>query len=476
MRADPRAFPDNAREALADSALAAALARSRDGFINKRLKAVNAVPEFDALKRQAEAIRTRSLQNLDNLLQEYEQAAAARGVQVHWAEDAAAARRCILDICKAAGARRVTKGKSMVTEEISLNPALEQAGMEVTETDLGEYIIQLRGERPSHIIAPAVHLSRGQIAETFRAQHHGLDPERALETPEDLIGEARGILRNRYQAADVGITGANFLIAETGQGVIVTNEGNGDLTRSAARVHIAVAGLEKVTGTLEETMTLLRVLARSATGQAFSTYTTFFGGPDEGGETGGPEESHVVLLDNGRSRILAGAVREILRCIRCGACMNHCPVYGAIGGHAYGWVYPGPMGAVLTPALLGVGQARHLPEASSFCGRCAEVCPVGIPLPDLMRKHREEAFRARAGGPAARLALHLWAFLALRPKLYHRVTRVAARLLARLGGRRGRFRYLPLAGGWTAARDFPAPQGPTFQSLWQQQRGNGAHD
>src|SRR5690606_3009252 len=263
----------------------------------------------------------------------------------------------------------------------------------------------------------------------------------------------------------------NFLIAETGSTVIVTNEGNGDLTQTLPRVHIVLASLEKVVPTLEDASTILRALARSATGQEFSVYTTFSTGPRPPEDPAGPEQLHLILLDNGRSRMLGTEFQDLLRCIRCGACLAHCPVYQAVGGHAYGWVYPGPMGAVLTPSLIGVEEAGHLPNASTFCGRCESVCPMRIPLPKMMRHWREREFERHLGPAAARYGLALWAFLAKRPALYRRAAALAARTLGLLGRRRGRFRSLPLAGGWTAHRDLPAPEtGRTFQQLWAERR------
>ena len=274
------------------------------------------------------------------------------------------------------------------------------------------------------------------------------------------------MLRGHFLAADVGITGANFLVAETGSGIIVTNEGNGDLTQTLPRVHIVVASIEKLVPTFEDAATLLRLLARSATGQEFSSYTTVSGGPRRAGDGDGPEAYHVVLLDNGRSDMLGGEFRDMLRCIRCGACMNHCPVYAAVGGHAYGWVYPGPMGAVLTPSLIGIAEAAALPEASTLCGRCESVCPVEIPLPAMLRHWREREFVKKLTQPHWRAGLRLWTWIARRPVLYHALAETASRLLGWAGGRRGRFRSLPLAAGWTGVRDMPAPEGRSFHSLW----------
>jgi L-lactate dehydrogenase complex protein LldF len=470
MEPTSQKFPANVLAGLADPVLQRALGMARTGFPARRADAIARLPEFEELREQGKAIKDHTLAHLDFYLELYERNATAAGGHVHWARDAAEARTIILDICRAAGAKVVTKGKSMVAEEIALNDHLEANGITPVETDLGEYIIQLRHEPPSHIIAPAIHLMKEQVAETFRAAHKALDPARPLDEPRELCDEARTILRPRFLAADVGITGANFLVAETGSGIIVTNEGNGDLTQTLPRVHIVLTGIEKVVPTLEDAATLLRLLARSATGQEFSSYTTISCGPRRPGDLDGPEEYHVVLLDNGRSALLGGEFHEMLRCLRCAACLNHCPVYAAIGGHAYGWVYPGPMGAVLTPALVGLHTAGHLPNASTFCGRCESVCPVKIPLPKMMRHWREREFAAKLNPPAYRTGLRLWAWLAGRPRLYHTAVSAAARALGWAGGRRGRFRSLPLATGWTLVRDMPAPSGRSFQSLWAERR------
>jgi L-lactate dehydrogenase complex protein LldF len=360
----------------------------------------------------------------------------------------------------------------MIGEEIAINDHLAANGITPVETDLGEYIIQLRHEPPSHIIAPAVHLTKDLIEADFRKHHGDLPPQRSLSEARELVDEARTVLRDRFLAADVGITGANFLIAETGSSIIVTNEGNGDLTQVLPRVHIVLASLEKVVPTLEDVSTILRVLARSATGQEFTTYTTVSTGPRRAGDADGPEEYHVVLLDNGRSEMLGSEFRDALRCIRCGACMNHCPVYHAIGGHAYGWVYPGPIGSVLTPWLIGVEEAGDLPNASTFCGRCEAVCPMRIPLPRMLRHWREREFERHLTPAKARWALRLWAALARRPWAYRRAAALQARLLKAWAGRRGRLAKAPFAKGWTAYRDLPAPQGRTFHELWAARRGD----
>ena len=369
MTADGRSFETRVGEALVDPNLRQALGNVRTNFVGRRAAAKSALPEWGALSNEAKAIKDHVLTHLDVYLDAYEKNATAAGATVHWAETSADARDIILRLCRAAGAKTVTKGKSMVAEEIHLNQHLEANGITPVETDLGEYIIQLRGEIPSHIIAPAVHLTKAQVEADFRKEHTHLDPARSLVEPHELVNEARGILRTKFLAADVGITGANFLIAETGTSVIVTNEGNGDLTQILPPVHIVVTSIEKIVPTLEDVSVILRLLARSATGQDVSTYTTFSTGPRRAGDPDGPGAYHVVILDNGRSEMLGTELQDVLRCIRCGACMNHCPVYHAIGGHAYGAVYSGPIGAVLTPALHGVAAAKDLPNATPFCGR-----------------------------------------------------------------------------------------------------------
>ena len=474
LQSSSPAFKDNARAALADRTLQKALGNVKAGFIGKRAKARARLPEFEDLRDAARDIKNHTLENLDFYLERYEEKVRASGGQVHWAATAEEARNAILTICRDAGAKVVTKGKSMISEEIGLNAHLEEAGLDVVETDLGEYIIQLRHETPSHIIAPAVHLTKDQVEADFRHHHEELPSDRSLVEPEQLVAEARQMLRHRYLEADVGITGANFLVAETGTSIIVTNEGNGDLTQCLPKVHIVIASLEKVVPNLEDATTILRVLARSATGQEFSAYTTFSTGPRRPEDLDGPEQYHVILLDNGRSQMLGSEFQDMLRCIRCGACMNHCPVYHAVGGHAYGWVYPGPMGAVLTPSLIGVDEAGHLPNASTFCGRCESVCPVRIPLPRMMRHWREREFERHLSPKAVRFGLAFWAFFARRPEFYHRLLGLKMRVLGALGRAQGRFNALPFAGGWTKHRDFPAPEGKTFQQLWAERQKGGA--
>jgi L-lactate dehydrogenase complex protein LldF len=427
------AFKENARAGLADVQLQRALSKGL-GFVERRRLAAERLPEFDALRDAARDIKNHTLAHLDLYLEAYEARVAAAGGRVYYAVTAAEARAIVLDICRSVAAKTVTKGKTMIGEEIGLNEFLEANGIQPVETDLGEYLIQIRHEMPSHIIAPAIHLNKDQVEADFRRVHTHLPRDRNLTEPATLLAEARGVLRERFLAADVGITGANFLVAETGTSIIVTNEGNGDLTQTLPKIHIVLATIEKLVPTLEDATTLLRVLARSATGQDMSVYTTLSTGP--------------------RRR----------------ACMNYCPVFNAIGGHAYGWVYPGPMGAVLTPALIGVDKAGHLPNASMFCGRCEEVCPVRIPLPRMMRSWREREFERHLSPAGARGGMALWAFFAKRPALYQIATALAARALSLFGRSSGRFRWLPLASGWTRHRDFPAPQGATFQAQWRRRR------
>ena len=459
-------FEDNAREALASPTLQAALAKLADGFPGRRREAAARLPEFEQLRDAARAIKDHVLDHLDVYLETFEAQVTANGGHVHWCADAEEARKTILDICRAAGARTATKSKSMIGEELAINDYLEQNGVRPVETDLGEYIIQLRREPPSHIIAPAIHLSLAQVADTFRAAHTDRPAGRTLSEPAVLLDEARAELRNDFLTADVGITGANMLIAETGSNVLVTNEGNADLTHTLPRVHIVIASIEKIVPTLEDADVILRVLARSATGQDMSVYTSFCTGPRRPGDLDGPGEYHVVLLDNGRSKLLGTEFHDMLCCIRCGACLNHCPVYRAVGGHAYGWVYSGPMGAVLIPALIGMEEAAHLPNASTLCGRCESVCPMRIPLPRMLRAWRERQHGAGQTSWRARLGLAAWGFVAARPWLYRPLAALAIRALGNMAGGRGRFRRMAFLQGWTAQRDLPAPEGETFMTLW----------
>jgi len=459
-------FKVNARTAIANETLQIELARLSEGFPVRRQNAVDRMPEFEQLRDQARDIKNHVLANLDLYLETYEARVKDHGGCVHWCHDAKAAQEKILEICKAVDAKTVTKSKSMIGEEIAINEFLEKNGIEPIETDLGEYIIQLRGEPPSHIIAPAIHVSKEQVEADFRRVHTNLPVDRNLEEPEALLQEARGQLRDKFLNADVGLTGANMLVAETGSNVLVTNEGNADLTYALPRVHIVIASIEKIVPTLEDASTILRVLARSATGQEMSVYTTFCTGPKRLADPDGPEEYHVILLDNGRTDLLGSEFEEILRCIRCSACLNHCPVYKAIGGHAYGWVYPGPMGAVLTPGLIGMEDASDLPNASTLCGKCESVCPMRIPLPKLLRSWRTRYFESKPVRTLGQRVLKAWGWLAKNPKLYHSVNGLIIVVLGSLGRKKGRLSWLLFASGWTSKRDFPTPMGDTFIQLY----------
>ncbi|MFN3259841.1 MAG: LutB/LldF family L-lactate oxidation iron-sulfur protein [Pikeienuella sp.] len=461
-----RLFKENVKAAMADPNLQKAMKNAGEGFVGKRRVAAGGVPEFDAIRDAARDLKNHVLGHLDLYLAAYEEKVTAAGGHVHWAETAEDMRRIVLEICRSVDAKTVNKGKTMISEEAGINDWLEANGIRPVETDLGEYIIQLRGEAPSHIIAPAIHVTSDEVEALFRERHTHLPADRNLSELSSMLSEARTILRQKYFEAEVGITGANMLIAETGQSIIVTNEGNGDLSQSLPKVHIVLASLEKIVPTMEDAATVLRVLARSATGQDMSVYTTLSSGPRRAEDPDGPEQYHVILLDNGRTEMVGTEFQEMLRCIRCGACMNHCPVYQAVGGHAYGWVYPGPMGAVLTPSLIGVEEGGMLPNASTFCGRCEAVCPMRIPLPKMMRHWREREFERNLSPKAARYGLKFWAAFAERPALYRLATRAAVFALGLMGRKRGRFAKLPLAGGWTAQRDFPAPEGGTFMAAW----------
>lgn len=473
MSVQLQGFQQRATQALSDENLQRSIGSLKSGFVAARERAISALPEFEAMREAGRAIKDHTLDNLDYYLVRYEAEVVRRGGHVHWASDAQEACRIIRDICARVGAKTVTKGKSMVSEEIGLNDALEADGLEVIETDAGEYIVQLAKEAPSHIVMPTIHKTTSQIASLFHEHHRQYGFAERVEDPAELIGQVRSVLRGKFFAADVGITGANFLVAETGSNVIVTNEGNGDLTSTLARVHIVTAGIEKVVPTLNDTSVLLRLLARSALGMDVTSYVTYSTGPRREGDLDGPDEYHVVLIDNGRTKMLEGAYRPMLRCIRCGACMNHCPVYLSVGGHAYGWVYPGPMGAVLTPMIAGHEKAQELPHACTLNGRCQQVCPVKIPLPDMLRHLRHDQWEEGFIRGKARWGIDAWAWLAMRPKLYHAVTRALVGIGRLLGRASGRFSRLPLASGWTAGRDMPAPQGTTFHAAWAKSRKQG---
>ena len=472
MQPQSHQFKENVAKAIADEQLQESLFTVKKGLVNNRLNAVKLVSDFELLREKAKYIKQHTLSKLDYYLEEFEKNFTRQGGHIHWAKDAEEARSIIVDICKKHDAKTVAKGKSMAGEEININEALLEANIEPIETDLGEYIVQLAKEPPSHIIVPCVHKTRKQIIDLFSKNHKKYGFNKTLSEVPELVEEARKVMRSKFLDADIGMTGANFLISETGSSVIVTNEGNGDLCSTLPKVHIVTAGIEKVVPTLDDVALLTRLLARSATGQDITAYTTFSTGPKREADQDGPEEMHIVLIDNGRTELLNSELNEMLRCIRCGACINHCPVYGAVGGHAYGWVYPGPMGAVLTPAILGLEEAGDLPNACTLNGRCETVCPVKIPLPKLLRLLRVRQFKKNLGSKVSRLSLKLWANIAKHPKVYQSLTAVGIRALHLIGASKGKFKYLPFANGWLTSRDFPAPQGQTFHQQWKKKKEN----
>ncbi|MBL8795803.1 MAG: iron-sulfur cluster-binding protein [Planctomycetia bacterium] len=448
-------------QALHDEPLQAALTRLTDVLMAANRRGYAALPGSDQLRDHAKAIKEHTLAHLDRYLRELETSVMALGGHVHWALNAEDARKIIVDIAAKAKCKKAVKSKSMTTEEIHLNPALEAAGIEVAETDYGEFIIQLAGERPSHLVAPAVHHTRESICRIL-SQHVGYA---VPDDPKTLALTGRRLLREKFRQADLAISGANFGVAQTGTIVLVTNEGNGRLTTTWPRVHVALMGMEKVIPRFTDLPVFLKLLARAATGQTLSVYTTVITGPRKPGELDGPEEFHLVLLDNGRSRILGTPYRESLQCIRCGACLNACPVYRRIGGHAYGGVYSGPIGSVLTPLYDSVTENKHLPHASSLCGACQSACPIRINIPHMLIGLRElQHHEKRSWGED--LAYRLWKEVLKRPWLYRlalRLAQVGSRPLAKQGW----MRWLPGPGGnWTSVRDFPAPAKRSFREQW----------
>jgi L-lactate dehydrogenase complex protein LldF len=449
--------------ALANAPLQVALARLADTLLAGNRRGYAALADSSELRDHAKRIKEHTLANLDKYLLELEASVLRVGGKVHWASDAAEARRIIVEIAKQTQCRRIVKSKSMTTEEVHLNPALEKAGLEVVETDFGEFIIQLANERPSHLVAPAVHHTRESIGKIL-ANHTGTAPS---DDPATLAAIGRRLLREKFWHAEMGITGANFLVAETGTLALVTNEGNGRLTTTCPRVHVALVGIEKVIPRLQDLPVFLKLLARAATGQTLSVYTTIVTGPKKPGEGDGPEEFHLVLLDNGRSKVLGTPFRESLQCIRCGACLNACPVYRRIGGHAYGGVYSGPIGSILTPLYDSVSANPHLPHASSLCGACLGACPVKINIPHMLiglRELQHEHKVARAEGIVYGLARRLLE----RPWLYRLALRLA-RLGLRPLAKDNWLKKLPGPGhGWTDVRDFPALAKKSFRERWRE--------
>jgi L-lactate dehydrogenase complex protein LldF len=365
--------------------------------------------DWEAARLKCQEIKWEAINNLDRYLLEFEQRVKDRGGNVFWAENSEEARRYITDLAVSRGVHKIVKSKSMVSEEIHLGPALEKLGIKVVETDLGEYIVQLREETPYHIVTPAMHLTRTQIAALFKEKLGGVD----TDDPQQLVAAARRALRLDFFSAEMGISGANFLVADAGMIALTTNEGNGRLSTSVPRIHVVLAGIEKVIPRLADLAVLWPVLATAGTGQPITCYSTLAGGPRQQNETDGPEEFHVVLVDNGRSELLANAEeREVLHCIRCGACINACPIFRTVGGHAYGTTYMGPIGSVLTPHLRGLNEFQHLSYASSLCGACAEVCPVKINLPDHLLHNRRDAVNASDRPWSERVGFAFWRWAA----------------------------------------------------------------
>jgi L-lactate dehydrogenase complex protein LldF len=456
-------FQGAAEQALRDAPLQAALVRLTDTLMTANRRGFAALADSSQLRDHAKRIKEHTLAHLDKYLEQLEAAVQKAGGNVHWAADAGEARQLILEIAQRSDCRRAVKSKSMTSEEIHLNAALQAAGIEVTETDFGEYILQLAGERPSHLVAPAVHRTRESIGRVL-SQHLG---KPLADDAPTLALAGRRALREKFYHADLGISGVNFAVAETGSIVLVTNEGNGRLTTTWPRVHVALMGMEKVIPRLVDLPVFLKLLARAATGQQLSVYTTVITGPRRGGELDGPEEFHLVILDNGRSKILATPFRESLQCIRCGACLNACPVYRRIGGHAYGGVYGGPIGSILTPLYDSVSANPELPHASSLCGACQAACPVKINIPHMLLGLRELLHRTKRNC-WEELAYHGWKELLRRPLLY-RLALYCARLALWPFTKGGWLQSLPgPAAGWTATRDFPAPAARSFRERWKE--------
>jgi L-lactate dehydrogenase complex protein LldF len=456
-------FRDRAGRALQDGFLQQALTIATTKFIGLRREAFGELPEGDALRDRARAIKEATLQRLDHYLEQLVDNVERLGGHVHFATTPEDARRIILDIATRTGTRMVVKSKSMATEEIHLNEALEAAGITPVETDLGEYIIQLAHERPSHIIAPAIHKTKEQVADLFAKELKRPD---VPADPEVLTAIARAELREKFLQADMGITGANFAVADTGTVVLVTNEGNGRMVTTLPRVHVAVMGVEKVVPSMTDLAVFLAILAKSATGQKLSVYTTLVRGPRTAGELEGPDEFHLVLIDNGRIDQIGGTLREALYCLRCGACLNVCPVYRAIGGHAYGHTYPGPIGILLTAMSNGPASVKDLAHASSLCGACVDACPVRIDIPRMLIELRKEVDEKRIAPWTERVLFKTFGWLLRQPGLY-RLAAPIARIAQWPFARGGRIARLPLFfGEWTRTRDLPAVAARTFSERW----------
>src|SRR5215469_3415133 len=463
-------FDQKIHATLEDANLQLAIYTATGRLKEKRIESVSAevLPDYQELRSQANAIKKHSIENLDHYLEEFERNVEAHGGKVIYCKDATEVADFVLSIAKERGSRLIVKSKSMTTEEVDLNERLEHHGLESVETDLGEYILQLAHEKPYHIVAPALHKTRYDVAEIFT---NTLQVENET-VPEKQTAIARAVLRQKFLDADIGISGANFLVADSGAVVLVENEGNARLTTSAPKIHIAVAGIEKVIPRAQDLVTFLKLLARSATGQLLSVYASFLSGPRRSEEIDDPDEFYVLLLDNGRTKLLPdSAKRQSLYCIRCGACLNACPVYRKIGGHSFPWVYSGPIGAIITPQFLGAGHEPGLPFASSLCGACAEVCPVKIDIPKVLLDLRSEVASVKTGR-LEKLAFRVFAWLARHPRAYAIGGRLAASL-ARSGDGAWIRRVPALLNigpirAWLSQRDLPPPPPRSFRQLWRQ--------
>lgn len=457
-------FQDDARESTVDFDHRRWMQDALHGYENTRAGTEATFGDFEAARKCAAAIKWDAIEHLDTHLLAFEKNISARGTHVHWAGNGAEAVEAILEVCRARDAKKIIKSKCMTTEEIHLNPALEEAGYEVVESDLGEFIVQLREEEPFHFVFPAMHLKRGAISDIFE-EKLGTEPS---DDPERLAMIARELLRRKYCEADIGISGANFAVADTGMISITENEGNARLTTSLPKVHIALIGIEKVVPSLDDLSVMLQMLGTAGTGQWLTAYNSMIGGPCQPDEVDGPEEFHVVLLDNHRTRLLADAEqRDALRCIRCGACLNVCPIFKNIGGHSYGTTYQGPIGSVITPHLRGLQSYKHLSYSSSLCGACTEVCPVKIDLHHHLLRNRRNAMAEKNGGGERRM-FKGFARVMTRPRLYRGtegLLRLAAKLWKPLKGKR-----LDPLRAWTQTRDLPDPAPKSFHRQWKERR------
>jgi L-lactate dehydrogenase complex protein LldF len=465
MGVHPISFHERVNRALEDPILKKALPFVQDRFRDGRNAAAEQVGNIEEWRDLASTIRKHTIDNLDSYLEELAANVRKNGGNVHFAPKAEDALEVVAQIVREKNAKSVIKSKSMVSEEIHLNKHLENIGVRVVESDLGEYIIQLANETPSHLIAPSIHKTRQQVAELFsRVAGRELSDETT-----ELCAFARETLREEFLRADIGISGCNFAVAESGSVVLISNEGNARLTTTLPKVHIAIMGMERIVPTWNELDMLVSMLTRSATGQKISVYVTAINSPRQIGDMDGPEEFHLIILDNGRSNILGTAYQEALHCIRCGACLNVCPVYRHIGGHAYGGVYSGPIGAVLTPLLEGYDNWKELPYASSLCGACTDVCPVKIPLHDLLIEHRKDEVEQGYVSFAEQMAFKGFSFLASHPSLYGTAIKLAHKGTGMLS-KDGYITKGPgLVGGWTDVRDLPRPASQSFRDWWQKE-------